>query len=98
MNQKVFDIVSTALTTLNEELMYDSFESITVDTGVMSGEDAIDSLTLVRLIVMLEGEIEQEFGTKPALAEQISVEEATTPFRTVGTIVALIESRLPIAA
>ena len=75
MNERLFDIVSSALKELNEEIQYDHFNNIDMDTAVMSGDESLDSLSLVRLIVMIEGGVEQAFGRKVGLAEAVIVAE-----------------------
>jgi acyl carrier protein len=98
MNTQIFDIVSSALTELNEELQYDTLENITADTCLMSGDDAIDSLSLVRLIVVVETEVANTFGKKVALAQDISLGEGETPFSTVGSLVSFVDGKLKAAA
>lgn len=98
MKARIFEIVGSALTELNEELQYDSLENITPETGVMSGEDSLDSLSFVGLLVTLESEILNQFGKKLGLAEQVSVSPEESPFRTVGSMVDFIDSLLVKAA
>lgn len=94
MKKKIFEIVKNALLDLNEELEYDSLKNITEDTPVFGGVDSIDSLSLVRLVVVLESEISEAFDKTIALADEKVMSQKSTPFKTAGVIVNFIQSKL----
>ena len=94
MENQIFDIVKEALSELNEELQYEEFDQITKDTSVFSGPGSIDSLTLVRLVSMLEEEVSELTGEKITLANDKVMSANNTPFKTVDTIVNFISGQM----
>ena len=92
--QRVFELVKKALEDLNEELEYDTLRSVSDDTPVFGGDDGIDSLSLVRLVVGLEGAVEKAFGTKVLLSDEKAMSQRNSPYRSAGTLTDFIQSRL----
>jgi acyl carrier protein len=94
MDEKVFRLVKQAVDNLNEELQYNSLNDVTSATAIFGGEDGIDSLSLVTLVVGLEGDVEREFGKKVLLADEKAMSQRNSPYRTVGALVDFISERL----
>ena len=94
MDEKVFRLVKQAVDNLNEELQYNSLDDVTYATAIFGGEDGIDSLSLVTLVVGLEGDVEREFGKKVLLADEKAMSQRNSPYRTVGALVDFISERL----
>ena len=94
MRERAFRLVGLALEQLNEELDYDSLKTVTDDTPVFGGSDAIDSLSLVRLVVGLEGDVATEFGKTILLSDEKAWSRRQSPFRTAGTLTDFIVERL----
>jgi len=94
MRERVLDIVKTAVTQLNEELGYDTLENVTEDTPLHGGDDGIDSLSLVTLIVDIEGAVGDALGQEVVLADEKAMSERNSPYRSVGTLVSFIVDRL----
>ena len=73
-------------------------EKIAVDRGndaPLYGRDGVlDSLALVSLVAAAEQAIEERFGVGVSLADEHAVSQKSSPFRTVGTLVDYIVSRL----
>ncbi len=94
MREKVLGIVCAAVGDLNEELEYEELKSPGEKTGLHGGDHGIDSLSLVSLIVDLEGQIASTFDTEVVLADEKAMSERNSPYRTVGSLVDFIVSRL----
>ena len=94
MRERAFALVRTAVEELNEELEYESLDDVKDETPIFGGPDGIDSLSLVRLVVSLEGEIEREFGKHVVLADEKAMSMRNSPYRTVGALVEFITARL----
>lgn len=88
------EIINTAVSDLNEELQYETLNTINRDTPIFNGEYAIDSLSLVRLVSMLESGIADEFGQKVTLADEKVMSQRHSPFKTAGTIADFITEKL----
>jgi acyl carrier protein len=93
-SDKVFALVKGAIEELNEELEYDSLRDVTAGTPVYGGDDGIDSFSLVTLIVGLEQQVEQAFGKTVPLADEKAMSMRNSPYRTAGTLIELILTRL----
>jgi len=94
MRAEVFKVVQRAVETLNEELEYDSLRKVTDETPIFGGEEGIDSLSLVTLVVGLERDIEAAFGKRVALADEKAMSMRNSPYRNVGALVDFILQRL----
>lgn len=97
MREQTFALVKTAIEELNEELEYDTLENVTEDTVVYGGEDGIDSLSLVRLVVDLERQVEEAFGKRVTLADEKAMSMRNSPYRSAGTLTDFIIDRLETA-
>ena len=94
MRDRINGLVKARLEEINEELDYESLRRITEETPIFGGESGIDSLSLVNLIVGLEGEIQKSFGKKISLADEKAMSARNSPFRTVGSLVEFVVDRL----
>ena len=94
MREEAFSLVKAAIEDLNEELDYDSLRRVTEETPIYGGDDGIDSLSLVALVVGLEQEVEKAFGRRVSLADQKAVSMRHSPYRTAGSLADHIAARL----
>jgi len=94
MREQVWGLVRNALQELNEELQYESLEEVSEKTPIFGGEESIDSLSLVSLIVNLESEIQSVFGSQTILSDERAMSVRNSPYRTAGSLVAFVLSRL----
>ncbi len=94
MQEKIMEIIADAVSDLNEELQYDTLNSVNRETPIFNGEYAIDSLSLVRLVTTLESRIANEFDKKITLADEKVMSQRNSPFKTVGTIADFIAEKL----
>ncbi len=93
MRDKAFAIVKQAIEELNQELEYDNLRHVTEDTPIYGGDDGIDSLSLVSLIVGIEERTESALGRRVALADQRAMSMRNSPYRTAGALVDFIMER-----
>lgn len=86
MKDKVLEILKDAVSDLNEELQYESLENPGEDTVLFGGDDGIDSLSLVRLVIDVEQRLKEELNLDASLADEKAMSARRTPYRTVGTL------------
>ena len=94
MKEKIFEIISAAIEELNEELEYEELENVTIDTPIFGGETGIDSLSLVSLVVEVEGNVNDEFDANVTLADEKAMSSRNSPYRNVGSFVDFIVAKL----
>lgn len=88
------ELVSGVLAELAEDLGYSHLACAGPDTPLFGGPDGIDSLTLVHVIVGVERAVEATYRRRVVLADDRAMSRRSSPFRTVGTLAALLEERL----
>lgn len=94
MRKKVFVIVTAAVDELNEELQYDTLENVSDNTPLFGGEDGIDSLSLVRLIVDIEQRVDEEFSKSVSLADERAMSAKRSPYRSAGSLADFVTQHL----
>lgn len=63
--------------------------------AVLYGKDGrLDSLGLVNLIVAVEERVSRQFGAQVVLADSRAMSQKSSPFRTVGSLVAYVGQRI----
>lgn len=66
----------------------------TPDTVLLGEGGIVDSLGLVRLVLTVERQIEQDTGTALSLTDERAMSQRTSPFRSVGALTAYIATCL----
>ena len=94
MRDLAFEIVRQAIDELNEELEYESLRDVNDETPVFGGDDGIDSLSLVSLVVDLEREVEAQFGKRVVLTDEKAMSMRNSPYRSAGTLADLIAAKV----
>jgi len=79
-------IIKEAIFDLNEELDYDHLRHVNGDTPIFEGDDSLDSLSLVSLIVDIEARVEDAFQTEVVLASEKAMSMLNSPYRNVLTL------------
>jgi len=79
---------------LNEQLTPEQQLKTSNNTVLFGKLGKLDSLGLVNLIVMIEQNIEDEFDIAVTLADEKSMSQKHSPFRTVGHLADYIETLL----
>lgn len=82
--EQVQACVYEAISGFNEEESLDLERSL--DTPLLGAGSKLDSLTLVRFIVVLEQRIEDTFGRAVSLTDEKAMSQRNSPFRTLGTV------------
>ena len=62
----------------------------TRDAVLLGAGGAVDSLGLVRLIMTVEQQVQDDFGAAVSLTDERAMSERNSPFRTVGTLIDFI--------
>ncbi len=88
MKDQVMSIVSEALNDLFEERGQE--QAVNADTTIYSGDDGLDSLSLVRLVTDVEMEVSDAFGADVLLASEKAMSMRNSPYRNVGAFVDFI--------
>jgi len=86
MREQIITLVKDAVIDLNDELQYDTLENPTDETVLFGGDDGIDSLSLVRLVVDIEQRIQEETGKKTSLTDERAMSAKRSPYRSVGAL------------
>lgn len=94
MKDKIFEIISSAIEELNEELDYEELENVTADTAIFGGESGIDSLSLVSLVVEVEGQVNDAFDANVTLADEKAMSSRNSPYRNVSAFTDFIMAKL----
>jgi acyl carrier protein len=94
LRNQVFKIIESAVTEMNEELDYDSLREVNDDTPLFGGEDGVDSLSLVSIIISIESGIFNELDKSVTLADEKAMSMHNSPYRTVGTLLNFAMQRL----
>ena len=64
------------------------------DTLLLGEGGSVDSLGLVRLIMTVERQVEDDFGVPVSLTDEKAMSQRNSPFRSVGTLAAYIATCL----
>jgi acyl carrier protein len=86
MREQILTLVRDAVTDLNDELQYETLENPTEETVLFGGDDGIDSLSLVRLVVDIEQRIQEDIGKKASLTDERAMSAKRSPYRSVGAL------------
>jgi acyl carrier protein len=87
-------------TTILDEIIYPAYRDVTSipplppaelrepspDLRLFGGDQRIDSLKLVSLVVAVERRIEEQLGRRLVLADERAMSQSASPFRTLGAL------------
>ena len=80
-------VLSSVIAEINDELPHDK-QLGTDPSSVIFGENgALDSLDLIRLVVLLEQQLSEEMGLVLSIADERAMSEENSRFRSVGSLV-----------
>lgn len=86
LENKVLRIISSEIIKMNEELE-DKIALINGrDTRLFGGDGALDSLSLVMLVVNIEEAIDAELGMSITIADERAMSRRVSPFASVGLL------------
>jgi acyl carrier protein len=86
MRNEVLELIAEAVKELNEELQYETLERVNDDTPLFGGDDGIDSLSLVRLVLDVEQRVDARFNKAISLADEKAMSARRSPYRSVGAL------------
>lgn len=82
----VLKVIFQAIENLNEERSANEKIALSEDTALFGGTSALDSLSLVSVIVDVEANIQSEFGIAAMLTDDRAMSRKVSPFSTVATL------------
>lgn len=94
MRQDSLELVYAAIDELNAQSVDAVPLEKSPDTSLLGGDQGMDSLTFVNLIVALEEQIQARTGQAVVLVDENSMSLQEQPFRTVATLAKYVESLL----
>jgi len=80
------ELIEIAIDHINETNADGVVLSKEPNTFLISSESAIDSLTLVRLLLEIERLAEEDYDTPITVVDESAFESEVSPFRTVGSL------------
>ena len=90
MNQQILNSIYGAVDRLNQTRDGAPLTK-TPETGLFGDHGELDSLGLINLIVAVEEQIEDDFGSPITLADDRALSQEISPFRTVESLAGYIE-------
>jgi acyl carrier protein len=86
LQQDMLEMVYAAIDEVNAQANGEAVLAKVPDARLLGGEQGVDSLTFVNLIVALEEQIQNRLGKSVVLVNEDSMALQEHPFRTVGTL------------
>lgn len=94
LHDRVLVAVYLAVDDINDVLPPAEHLDKSLDTQLLGREARFDSLGLVSLIVNVEERVIDEFEVALILGDEQAMSQRRSPFRTLGTLVEYVETRL----
>ena len=94
MEEQFFEMISQAISEMNEDLEYDNLRNVTRETEIFGGENSIDSISLASLITEIEFLIREKLALNVVLADEKAMSMKNSPYRNVGALLNLIAGKL----
>ena len=91
MNDEILRLIYAAIDDVNAQAIDGRVVEKHPETALLGGDQGIDSLTFVNLIVALEEQIQQALRKSVVLVDENSMSLQDQPFRTVGTLADYVE-------
>jgi acyl carrier protein len=91
-------IILQALNNINDERGPDEQLAISLDTRLFGADAVLDSLSLVSVIVDVEGAVSDQAGREISLTDDRAMSQAVSPFSDVNALTAYIQLLLSEAA
>jgi acyl carrier protein len=86
--EAVSQVLYAVIAEINEELSHDKQLGTDPSSMIYGDAGTLDSLDLVRLVVLLEQQISEKFDIALTIADERAMSEANSRFHSVGTLVA----------
>lgn len=91
MSQNILGLVYSAIDEVNAQSAGGVVIAKTPEARLLGGDQGLDSLTFVNLVVAVEEQIQNGLGKSVVLVDEDSMALQEQPFRTVGTLAAYVE-------
>lgn len=86
--EEILQLIYNALDAVND--MYDDDKKITIskaeDSLLFNKELALDSLSLINLVVEIEENVDDQYGAEIMLADDRAMSQSVSPFHSFGTL------------
>lgn len=91
MNKEIYDVVINCVQEFNQHLEHKIDVLRGEQAGLFGVNGVLDSLGLVSFIVEVEQAIEDDLNVSVHLASEKAMSQKSSPFLTIGTLVAFVE-------
>ncbi|MBX7247335.1 MAG: hypothetical protein K1X53_17715 [Candidatus Sumerlaeaceae bacterium] len=91
MRDRILEAIFRAIDDANDSFAPADRLAKSAETVLYGPGGNLDSLGLVTLVLSVEREVDDEFGTPVSLADEKAMSQKTSPFRNVGTLADYIE-------
>ena len=88
------DLVYEAIDLVNEQILTGPKIGKTTDTVLLGEDGAIDSLSLVNLVVAVEELVADRLGKSITLVDEETFTDESRPLATVGSLASLVDQKL----
>lgn len=92
MLEEIIPLIKEAIIELNEELGVKELEKPSEKTRILGASSGFDSLALVRLLVDVEGRIQEKFELDIVLSDERAMSQQRSPFRSVKSLAEYINT------
>lgn len=96
--ETVLEIIFRALGSLNDEMGEDDKFEISANTKLFGADATLDSLSLVSVIVDVEGDVSSELGRQVSLTDDRAMSQEISPFSDVQALtnyIMMLASEVP---
>ena len=94
MKERILETINNSINEFNERLPNEQQLTKSTKTVLFGNKGKLDSLGLVRLIVIIEQNIEDEFDVSFTIADERAMSHKHNPFRTIGALATYIDMLL----
>jgi acyl carrier protein len=91
LRQDIVQLVYAAIDEVNAQTVNGEPVEKSLETPLLGGDNGMDSLTFVNLIVALEEQINSQLGKSVVLVDENSMSLQDQPFRSVDTLARYVE-------
>jgi len=86
MRERILAIILAEVGAINETSAKPMREEICESTHLIGGGGAMDSISLVSMIVAIEQQVEDELGCAISITSDRAMSQTKSPFRTIGSL------------
>ena len=92
MREEILRLVYAAIDEVNAQTVTGVPLEKSLETSLLGGDEGMDSLTFVNLIVAMEEQIQSTLGKSVVLVNEDSMSLQEQPFRTIGTLASYVQT------